>query len=406
MDDINFEELFDQNGRKNEIGTGKKMEKPSRNNRLAYGLAVIILLAVFVLSLRYIDKIIEFPQESYPSLKETVSETAHIEETTAPIEVLSKGIIAPLGSWKEDGSLGYGLPIQFELGDLQLAQENITFHISMDSGFLIGDITLDKYKEHSWDETGTVESATIGESAQISNGETVYWQGSLDGDSQNDVVYGKVIIMGETAILGYGVFGITFNPVTEAYSADTLLCEYFAPVNGEYQEISGVYIQEQFSTITGETVETPIVDDIIQVLGGWSPNGGIPLRLSLEDLNYEGKVIKFQVKTGAGYFIGDGTLNKYQNRPEGAMLGTEFTVDNREELHWFSSVECEEKVYVEVLILCEEQYIGYAVAEIVDDKTLTVLDSNYWQYTDEEFPDITKDFLENKIQEIKVSNEE
>lgn len=162
-------------------------------------------------------------------------------------------IVESLSLWFQGMSSLGGVPLKFEVDDDALGGMDITFHIKANCGEFHGDYMLDKYKENPEDKIGTAASTFLGDDFFIENGETVEWsyfptRHDWEGAEERDGgIFADVIIRADDHIIGYAVVRMVKVPDTVFYAATRLACEYYPMVDGEFQEITEEYIDQQIA---------------------------------------------------------------------------------------------------------------------------------------------------------------
>lgn len=154
---------------------------------------------------------------------------------------------------------GRGITICPSIKDEALSESEISIEISTNFGELKGDTQNEKYWVEG-DLTQSGENASFGKHGFIDNNEVIYWTGYELWDAQfSDMtddeafesvgpVYVELIVRADDHIVGYAVMEV----VRADYPAFVLQLvlkdsKYYPPVDGEYQDVTEAYVQQQIS---------------------------------------------------------------------------------------------------------------------------------------------------------------
>ena len=98
--------------------------------------------------------------------------------------------------------------------------------------------------------SGGTQDQYVGNEITIDDGETIYWSRyndtvTMDPPEDDKRIFIEAILYSEDYIMGYCVIEIFINDPVGKYSAKMIDSAYYPQRNGEYQDITTEYIQEQ-----------------------------------------------------------------------------------------------------------------------------------------------------------------
>jgi hypothetical protein len=146
-----------------------------------------------------------------------------------------------------------GMPLTFVLDDPTLDVQEITWEITVEDGYFylpwMDSPVVDNgtaYEHHSsdWD------TIYVGQSYTFKNGKSIHWNNVAYVDAVNDsftgkLTYLKAIVRANGNIIGYASVVITSGngsyregSESNVYIPLLVACEYFAPIDGKFQDIS------------------------------------------------------------------------------------------------------------------------------------------------------------------------
>lgn len=161
----------------------------------------------------------------------------------------------------------------------------------------------------------------------------------------------------------------------------------------------------------------------------WSPyldliSSGITMTFVVDDVELQKHELVVEISTNYGTLRGYHYNKKYwvdedlEKSKENACFGQSGMVDNGEVVFWEGTdllhsaqrekiVSGEERVFIDVIIRSEDNIIGYAVLEAVLEKPelfmfgLTLLESAYFPKVEGQFQNVTPEYVEKRILEVK-----
>lgn len=194
---------------------------------------------------------------AYEMKGETATDIAAMED----YELVEEPEFSHKSVWSPYLGVSGGISLTLMIAEESMQNAEITFDVTTNYGELYADYYSDKYGDGNTISQAK-DAAFLDKRGQISNGETVYWEGmelwdltdaQPDGGrnmgevlAQIGSVYMDVVIKADGNIVGYALFEmVSMDDNSCIFSVALRNSVYYPAVDGEFQAVSEEYVRQE-----------------------------------------------------------------------------------------------------------------------------------------------------------------